>query len=747
MEIQEYLDVLWRRQWVIFLSTLMTVAVVTVGSLLQQPTYTAVATVRVAQATGGSIEYADYLYAERLMNTYGQLLESRPLLGEVIRRLDLQRSSGDLAANIEIDIPLNTELLRISVVDHDPETAKDVADMLAALLVEQSQSLYFGGGKSARVILQEQLSAIEADLEKHRTALQALLESPQANQEEIDAARNRLGLEQEIYSRLLVQYEESRLAEAARANSVSIVEPAVLPTQPSSPRTSLNLVLGLLAGLILGVALAFLFETLNPVLHSSQDLEDSTALPLLATIPWSAALARAKGASSFARASLALAEPYRMLRTNLISASDDGPPRSVLVTSAEPGAGKSTIAANLAAALATSGHRVIILDCDFRRPSIHRIFGNAATPGLSEVLLQQYAVSATLQDTQVSGLQMMSSGRSPANPTELLGSRIMRGLLATLAKRADVLIIDSPPVLAVADATILAPLVEQIVLVAGKDRVTERLIKRAEEQLRHVGAHPAGIVFNMAAPSDAGYYYAYSQYGTGRGAAVRGSSVVGRLALVVGAAAATVLGFFVLVGTIDGLGVSRSDAGIDAAAIMPSPSAMAAATDTAAFTPSQTPSPSLPKATATAPQVSAETVALDQALGITHDTVPRPLRESTEDASAYPEVATPTPQDLFPQLNTSPTPEARPAATVAVPQTVTSKRGIIPFRSGYLFDDPYDQNSGVLLVPANWRVEILEENIPGSLAYGSDLWHKVRVEFVTGIFEGYMPTYLVEIEE
>jgi capsular polysaccharide biosynthesis protein len=263
MELRQYVDILWRRKWMVLLTAMVTVAVVAVGTYRMTPVYATSTTVRVALAHSGSMEYADYMYAERLMNTYVEILHSRPMLQEVIQRLDLRIVPEVISKKIKAEVVANTELISIRVEDGDPRRATAIANTLASLLIERSHRLYTGDGKSAREILQEQLEVVEGNLEQDRMALQGLIDGNGDAPEDVEALNHKITLQEETYAMLLRQYEEARLAEAMRANSVTVVEPAIEPKAPSKPRKMLNIILGALVGTFGGIALAFLVENLD----------------------------------------------------------------------------------------------------------------------------------------------------------------------------------------------------------------------------------------------------------------------------------------------------------------------------------------------------------------------------------------------------------------------------------------------------------------------------------------------------
>ena len=190
-------------------------------------------------------------------------------------------------------------------------------------------------------------------------------------------------------------------------------------------------------------------------------------------------------------------EAYRTLRTNLQFASLDKPVRTILITGVEAGDGKSTTLANLAVVLAQSGKRVIAVDCDLRRPTLHKVFGLNSEPGLTNAVLDN-AASATLQPTAVDGLRLLSSGPLPPNPADLLGSRQFDKVLASLAAEADVILLDAPPIVAVSDAVMLATKVDGVILVVNAGKTKRDLARRAKSLLEKVNAHVLGVVLNNA---------------------------------------------------------------------------------------------------------------------------------------------------------------------------------------------------------------------------------------------------------
>jgi capsular exopolysaccharide synthesis family protein len=509
MELRHYLQILERRKWVVIIVAAMTLLIVGLGTYLATPMYTASVTVRVAQVQDSSVSYYDLSYSERVINTYVELVGSRPFLDQTIERLGLGLSAESLGKRIGVDAVSNTELMRITAKSEDPSSAVDIANTLGQLLIEQGGKLYSGEGKSAQQILLDQLAAVEANLDADRSRLQSLLGEGDGTDPsgEVHDLNTRIYVEEQTYSTVLDAYEKARLADAARANSISIVEPAVAPDAPSEPRVALNIIVGAIVGLMGGVGLASVLENLDLAIYSPDELEAGTQMPLLGSVPNLRVPRRLRAAPLLLRRNgdSAASEAFRVLRTNVLSLGSGTPPRTLLVTSVGPGAGKSTVLANLAVSLAQSGRRIVVVDSDFRAPSLDRLFAVPDEFGLSNVIFERGKFGSALWETKIPGLKVLPSGPLPPNPAELLGLSRTRDLIEELAVGADMVFLDSPPLLGFADAVVLAPLVDGVVIVVARGRVSGHQIQKAKAQLVNVGAKQMGLVFNRASATEENY--------------------------------------------------------------------------------------------------------------------------------------------------------------------------------------------------------------------------------------------------
>jgi capsular exopolysaccharide synthesis family protein len=294
---------------------------------------------------------------------------------------------------------------------------------------------------------------------------------------------------------------------------VSLVEPALAPTEPVRPRTKLNAAFGLLLGLILGVGLGFLREFLDRSVKTPEELEAATGVPVVGTIPPFKAAKEPIPVAEQPRT--AVAEAFRKLRTNFAFLRVDRDSVCCVFTSPASGDGKSTVAANLAIALAQAGQRVALVDADLRKPTVHKLFGLHQRVGTTTVLLDQADVHDALQDLGPGLPAVLTSGQLPPNPSELLGSRRMEELLADLRATFEVVLIDCAPLLPVTDPMVISRFADGILLIARASTTTKDQAAATKAACVKAGATVFGTVLN-ATPVNEGdqpAYYAY--YGEG----------------------------------------------------------------------------------------------------------------------------------------------------------------------------------------------------------------------------------------
>lgn len=513
MELQNYLVILWRRKWLVVLITLLVTAAAAVYSYVATPIYASATTLRVT-TVGSSmigITYPDINLSDRLMNTYAQIATGDNVLGEVITRLNLTE-----APILNVELVPGTELIRIRAETTDPELAQRTASLAAELLIVQSRKTYTSNGLTTSELLQRQLEQIEKELEEARIQFDQLPGTTDDNPARA-SARQSIQLKEQSYAVLLDQYERIRLNEALVANAVTVIEPAFLPQAPAKPRIKVNIVLGMIVGLLGGFAVAFLFDNLDTKLYTSSQIESVSKLPTVGRIP---VLEKENdyGIHVGRNGYLPQTEAFRRLRVNLL-ANPGNQSQAILITSAEAGEGKSTIAANLAIMVGRSGQRVVVIDCDLHTPTQHKIFDLPNNFGLSNILTKQVGLGGATQLSRFQNVSVITSG--PALPdlnelqeslqltpkgladrlgqgTELLGTVDMRNMIEQLKQEYDLVLLDTPAFLAVTDAATLVPVVDEIALVVARQWSRRDMFQNIQQQLISLKADAVGIVINRA---------------------------------------------------------------------------------------------------------------------------------------------------------------------------------------------------------------------------------------------------------
>jgi capsular exopolysaccharide synthesis family protein len=361
------------------------------------------------------------------------------------------------------------------------------------------------------------MSSLASQVNSKKAALDALTTSvDEAKQRDQEAARKnqpyydaKRDMEQKVemhrllYSKLEAEKLELNLP---KTSMVQLTDPAVPGKTPVKPNKTVNIVLGLVFGLIMGVGLAFFIEYLDTSVKTIDDVERTFQAPVLGVIPQNIGLLLEEGSES------KHAEAYRVLRTNLLFSRKDEKLNTIVVVSAGAGEGKSTTTINLATVFAQAGNRVLVVDSDLRRPTLHKLFKVSNNLGLTNYLLKQNELPELVQTTPVPNLDFMASGRLPNSSMGILGSAQMKEMIADLKQRYDFVLFDSPPILGVSDASILASEVDLVMQVIQYRRYPQPMTIRAKQMIEKVGGNFVGIVLNNINMSqDEGYYY-YSGY-------------------------------------------------------------------------------------------------------------------------------------------------------------------------------------------------------------------------------------------
>ncbi len=350
---------------------------------------------------------------------------------------------------------------------------------------------------------------------------------------ELARLERRRKIDEETYMMMTQKLEETKIQEAAQAKNVNIIDEAIAPDSPVRPRKKLNVLLGAMIGLALGIGLTFLIEYFDNSIKSPEELE-RMGFNILSSIPRIEMdkvekklerkfdkLGQLEGRKIEARLITHLdpkspvSEAYRTLRTNLQFSKVDQKLNTILITSAGPKEGKSTTAANLAIAMAQTGQKILLIDADLRRPVIHSIFGVPKDEGLTNYLMDALPEEKLFKPTFLSNLFLVTSGVLPPNPSELLASHKMEQTLEQLKKKFDLIIIDSPPVIAVTDAAVLSTKVDGTILIVSAEHTNRDAIVRADSLLKSVNGKLLGALLNgvnVEGMYGSYYYYYYHHY-------------------------------------------------------------------------------------------------------------------------------------------------------------------------------------------------------------------------------------------
>ena len=526
MELKQFVEVLWKRFWLILLATVLVAGMTFYLSMTTTPTYQATTTLRVDP--GGdprSDPYTTYRFAEAAAQTYVEQLKSSVISGQVMERLGVRYNAED---DVTVTQVRDTQLIEISVVHENPGLAREIADTTALVFIEENNSVQQARFQAWLDDMGVQIVDLEGQIEETQKAIASIgdptdrenLKMPEFARLELTRLQTGLTNLQTRYVILLRSAEDFRLAMARYADSLTVFAPAELPAVPVAPRTMLNTVLGLISGLVLGVSTAFLLEYLDDSIRSPEELEDELGLSVLGTIGRMRNVKRLQdGLVTAPKRHAGTMEAYRVLRTNLSFSDVDNPSGSLLVTSTGAREGKTTTLANLGIVMAQAGKKVILVDTDLRRPSLHRLLDLDNVKGLSDLFLDdELDLDACLQATAVEGLTILTSGPLPKNPPDLLGSRKMSRIVEALRERADMVLFDSPPVMGMADASLLASQAENALLVVDPEQTKRDPLLRAKEILVKSEARVLGVVLNRLVPGRRGsYYYYYQSYYEGYG--------------------------------------------------------------------------------------------------------------------------------------------------------------------------------------------------------------------------------------
>jgi succinoglycan biosynthesis transport protein ExoP len=540
LELRDYLRVVRRFKWTIVVTVVLCVAAALALSFRETPKYRAsariITTPDLSEALftqglgtgGGNSGGNSAQQSARAIATEIQVMSSPRVVEAVTDELGRAPAAVGFAS-----VP-DTDIIQIGSESTDPEEAAETANVYAQTYIDLRKEEDVAELLDATEAVQaeiggltDRIAIIDADLVAFPPPPRVEGQRTPTDEREIERAR--LDSQRDAYIANVDSFQ--RAITAIQQGGPTVLAEAGVPENPINKTPVRNGVAGLALGILLGVGLAFLREYLDDSVKTKEDLERASGLTVVGLIPelpdWKNR--KATPLVSMAQPRSHAAEAYRTVRTSLEFLALEHPISSVQVTSALAAEGKTTTLSNLAATFAKGGQRVIVLCCDLRRPRVHEFFGLDNRVGFTSVLLGETPLADAIQDVPAGGLplRLVASGPLPPNPAELLSSNRAASVIEALHERCDLLLIDSPPVVPVTDALVLAGLVDAVVLVGDSGSTTKRSLGRAVELLRQVDAPLVGAVLNgVGARTEYGYeygkdYYAYHAEPTSKRAKAR----------------------------------------------------------------------------------------------------------------------------------------------------------------------------------------------------------------------------------
>lgn len=613
LNLRDYLRIIRKRKFTIILTFLFATILGFFYSSRQIPIYEAKTTIKIEdrKTIAGLLTEEIVSSPGDMMVINAKLITGFPVLKKVALRLGLidenasvdkiQEAVGGLQGSIRAEPISNTNIIEITTTDLDPKKAMDLANTVAEVYVEESHLEKNKAARTVRQFIEDQLSSLEnrskeaeermrvlgneakgvqisPAIQKKLTELQFELTTlsqkytdkyPGVKRvkeqienlesqlkgfsgQELEYARltREVEVNKKLYEMLREKLEEARITEAQRVSDVSIVDPAVLPGGPIGTQKETEMIIAGLLGIILGVALAFVRESLDTSIGTIEDVENITKLPVLGVVPSVPATLKEEkniltkfkrrfllGEKSEAEEiyirlivhhepSSSIAEACRNIRTNL---KLDTSKKAILITSAGPREGKTTVLTNLGLTVAQTGAKILLVSTDLRRPALDKTFGLPREPGINEVISGKATLEESLRSVSdmilgdmelkeiikspgIENIWVLTGGRIPLNPAEILESPEMGNLIKELKNRFDVIFFDSPPVLPVTDASLLASKIDSVILCYEVGRTSRDALLRAKIQLESVGAKISGVILNHIAPQAETVYPYYYRY-------------------------------------------------------------------------------------------------------------------------------------------------------------------------------------------------------------------------------------------
>jgi polysaccharide biosynthesis transport protein len=512
MELKTIINPLLRWWWLILASTAVAAISSFIATLPQPPIYQSQTTLIVGRAIADpNPTTGEFYLAEQLASTYAEIARREPVRDATMRALGLT----SLPQYSAVAQP-QSSIIRITVTDVNPLRAQAVANELARQLILQSPTAVDPEEEERQQFVTDQLARLQSQINQTQSEIERLQETLgnltsarqiQDTQSQINSLQTVLNTLQSNYNGLLANTQRGAV------NTLNVIETANRPTRPIGPNKPMTIMLASAIGLILAASAAYVIEFLDDTLKSPDEITQILGVPIIGRIGDFPENQRTWTYVNDSPRS-PIADSFRVLRTNLDFANVSKMHKIILVSSADGGEGKSTIASNLAAIMAQSDRKVLLIDGDLRRPMLHNLVEKSNLRGLSDIFRERASTRDVITPTGDKNIALIASGPLPPNPTELLASPRMDQILAELRDYADFIIIDGPPFI-VPDASVLADKVDGLILVVRPRYSKRGPVRAMSEQFQRINADVMGVVINGITRGMGEFESYYSGYGYG----------------------------------------------------------------------------------------------------------------------------------------------------------------------------------------------------------------------------------------